>query len=646
MSEQSAADVHSSEAFARPRRVRRLDPRVVSKISAGEMILRPLSVVKELVENALDADARSIEVSLGDTPDQLIQVSDDGVGMSRDDLLLALEAHATSKLEREADLLAIRTMGFRGEAIPSIGRVARLEIVSSDGETGEATRILVDGGHLTAAEPASRPRGTTVRVEDLFFNSPVRKRFLKSPHGEERWITRFLAAIALAHPDRAFRLIQRGAVALDLPIASTAAERLVQLHGPSMLPKLLPIQAESSRGRITGWVGVPELARPSSQQQVLLVNRRWVSTPWLGTALRQGFADLIPANRSPFAIVLLEIEPSRLDVNVHPTKREVRFLDESGLVADLTRAVRAQTARLLPTWNLERGESGGSLGPARSESPSDPVTDRLLPLFFGAGLESGERNLSGLPSRTPSETLAGASLHHEFSADGSFREGAALLREGEAGSDASLGAANVGGTGSEATERLSSSGLISVLQLHQRYLLAQTRQGLLIIDQHAAHERVLYEQAWDALESEPLPAQQLLFPVVVHVNPEEWEAFREVDAELSRLGILAEEFGQDTILLRGAPAAWTRDPEGFFREVLQELARKATRGTEERWRRLAAGFACRSAVKSGQVLTLDEMNALIDRLFATRVPHGDPHGRPTFIQVPLADLDRRFGRSH
>ncbi|MFN8548334.1 MAG: DNA mismatch repair endonuclease MutL [Candidatus Eisenbacteria bacterium] len=589
----------------------RLDPRVVSKIAAGEMILRPSAAVKELIENSLDAGARAIQISLGESADQWMEIADDGCGMSRDDLLLALESHATSKLRAEDDLLAVRTLGFRGEALPSIGRVSRLEIRTAEGEGGAGTKVVVQGGHLLFEEPIGRPRGTTVRVEDLFFNSPVRKRFLKSAQAELRLITRMVAACALAYPEVAFRLMHRGEPLLDLNAAADLRARLLVLHGSSFGPKLLTIEGESARGRIGGVIGVPELARPGSQHQTLLVNRRWVSAPWLALALRHGFGDLIPPQRSPFAVISLDLDPSRVDVNVHPTKREVRFLDEQALFGDIVRAVRARTTELVPTWSLDARDPGGAM-PARAASPIETIATHpreLLPLLHGVAPTVRERfepNMPTPPGAPPDTPNEASPLAPELAS--------------------------------------APAQLVPVWQLHDRYLFAQTRTGLLIIDQHAAHERVLYERALRNLAESSAPTQQLLFPVVLHLEGEEWAAFQSYGDELARLGIDAEEFGHRAVLLRGVPALWDRDAEGLFREMLHEVAHKPTRSGEERLRQLAASFACRSAIKSGAALGLEEMNALIDQLFATEVPHGDPHGRPTLIQVSLADLDKRFGR--
>lgn len=608
--------------------VRRLDPRIVAKIAAGEMILRPFSVVKELVENSIDAGAGFIEVCLGDSADQWLTVADDGCGMEQEDLLTALEPHATSKLTCEEDLLRISSLGFRGEAIPSIGRVAKLEIVTAVQEGLQGWRVLVEGGEQRALLPAARARGTTVRVEDLFYNSPVRKRFLKSAESEIRLIYKLLTTCALTFPAVGFRLVHRDEPLLQVAAASALPERIAQLHGPSFLEKILPIDLSTQTVQLQGYVGIPELARPGTQHQTLLVNQRWVTAPWFSAALRQGFGDLLPPNRHPFALLFLTVDPARVDVNVHPTKREIRLLDEQRLFGDVVRAVQAQTKRLVPEWNLDPRDPGsgclwdreGAAGPG--DSPTAFANRDLRP---GTRPEAVEENLRLLYA--PADPARNSGILREEGADEGQASASSPALPAEPGADAAP----------------STSGLVPLWQLHQRYLFAQTRQGFLIIDQHAAHERILYERALENLRGTAAATQQLLFPLVLHVEGDEWEAFKEHASDLESLGINAEEFGRNTVMLRGVPLLWDRDPEGRLREVLHELAHSRSRSTQ-RQQRLAASFACRSAVRSGQSLSLEEMNSLIDQLFATEMPHGDPHGRPTFLQIRLFDLDKRFGR--
>jgi DNA mismatch repair protein MutL len=571
-------------------RIRRLKPEVVAKIAAGEMILRPLSVAKELIENAIDAGSGRIEIEIREAADRFLSCADDGCGMSSAECRLAVERHATSKLREEDDLLQIRSLGFRGEALPSIARVARLRVVTSDGL--EASELVVRGGHVEQLRPAARGKGTTVEVEDLFFNSPVRKRFLRSPVGEIRLIQRLIGAYALAFPEIDMRLLVDGRETMRLPAASSE-DRLDQVYGARFREKVLPLQGEHPGIRVRGWVGIPEIARSGTGGQTIVVNGRWVSHPALGHALRQAFGDLIAPSRQPFAVLLLEVAGGGVDVNVHPTKREIRFHDEGAVFAEVVRVVRDATARLVPGMSAQ-GDRWGSGGYVRDER-SDPASLGGLDLLYRPSHEDAPTG-STVPA-SPSSSV-----------------------EGWRGP------------------------LVPVWQIQDRYILAQTRQGVLIVDQHAAHERILYERAMGWLAGEQATSQQLLFPAVVQLAPGEYATLESCIEDLPRLGIHLEPFGGDAVILRAVPATWEGDAASMLRDLLDDVSER-TRRSEERIQALAASFACHSAIRTGMRLDEVTMNHLIDELFGTRLPHGDPHGRPTYIVLTAEELDRRFGRS-
>jgi DNA mismatch repair protein MutL len=589
-------------------RIRKLHPEVVAKIAAGEMILRPVSVAKELIENALDAGSHRIEVEIRTSADQFLSVADDGCGMSEDELLLAIERHATSKLVEEQDLLRVTTLGFRGEALPSIARVASLRITTCP-EGGPGTELRVRGGHIEGTRPAARARGTTAEVEDLFFNSPVRKRFLRSATGEIRLIQRVIAAYGLARPDVDFRLLVDGKESLRLGAAEPEA-RLEQVHGSRFREKVLPLVGDHPRIRIRGWVGIPEIARAGTSAQTILVGGRWVSHPALGQALRQGYGDLIPASRNPFAILMLDPVAGSIDVNIHPTKREIRFLDEQLVFAEVSRAVRHAVGRLVP------GLAGGRAGWESSSFGGRPVEG-------GGGAPLGT---SDLLARGGTEER-GENRLDLFSAEGE-PAGMGLVRD----------------AGGDSAAESGSAPMVPLWQLQDRYIVAQTRAGILIVDQHAAHERILYEKALRWLEGEEATSQQLLFPVVVQLAPGESETLESMLDVLPRVGVHVEPFGGDSVILRAVPATWGGDPAAMLRDLLDDLSERSRR-REERHSALAASFACHSAIRSGAKLDLQAMNRLIDELFATNLPHGDPHGRPTYVILGVGDIDRRFGRT-
>jgi DNA mismatch repair protein MutL len=606
-------------AASGPGLIRRLPREVVGRIAAGEMISRPSAAVKELIENALDAGARRIHVDIVEALDRRLEIADDGCGIPRDELSLALERYTTSKIRREEDLLAVETLGFRGEALAAIAEIARVTLVSRAAGAEHAWMVRAEGGRIGEPEPASRASGTTVIVEDLFFNTPVRKRFLRGGPGEMRLAREAIVAYALAYPGTAWQVTQDGRTALELAPAPDLRTRLVQIHGVRIAESLLAVDAGEEGGLgLRGFVGVPELARAGGRHQAFFVNGRWVASPWLGQAVRQAYGDLIPRHQAPWAVLFLTVPPDRVDVNLHPTKREVRFLDEAAIFGFVQRAVRPSLTRLLP--RLFRGLDAPADGEGRAPDaarpgPGRPGEPRVAPQGSFDGLEQARR-------------IYGAT-------DGPARPGPWSLGGGDLVADAAEAALPA--------ER--EAELVSLWQLHHRYVLAQTRKGLLIIDQHAAHERILYEQILDRFERETGSSQQLLFPVALEMTDEEMELFRQLEDGLGRLGFDAERLSERSLIVRGVPLLWRiRGEASLLRDLLDEADALGMRAGETA-EGLARAFACRAAIQAGESLGVEEMNQLVDQLFATRTPHGDPHGRPTFVFLSLADLDRRFGRS-
>lgn len=591
-------------------RIRRLRPEVVAKIAAGEMILRPFSVAKELVENALDAGATNIELVIREAADRFLSVSDNGCGMNEEEVSLAIERYATSKISEESDLQTVKTLGFRGEALSSIARVANLKIVSStDGSGG--TELRTRGGELDAVRPAPRAQGTTVEVSDLFFNSPVRKRFLRSPTGEIRLIQKLLTSYAVYRNDVSFRLVVDGKETLHLTTA-TPEERLEQVHGARFGEKVLSLSGDHPRIGVRGWVGIPEIARGGTQGQTIIVNGRWVSHPPLTHALRQGFGDLIAPARHPFAILILEAPGEAVDVNIHPTKREIRFVDDRLIFAEVVRTVRETVQRLVP--GLSSTDQGWL------------ASGRSVERRSGEGWSAGDHAAKDSETQPRLEGLD--LLYRPSDRPIAVRPDLPIASDKEDTEE----------------EREQSVPMVPVWQLHERYIVAQTRQGLLIVDQHAAHERILYEQALKYLAGDRPTSQQLLFPVVVQLTPSERETLEGLGDGLSKLGIHSEDFGGDAVILRSVPATWEGDPTSMLRELLEDVSER-TKRREEKQKALAASFACHSAIRSGTKLDAESMNRLIDELFSTELPHGDPHGRPTYTVLPVEELDRRFGRS-
>jgi DNA mismatch repair protein MutL len=593
--------------------IRVLDPGVVAKIRAGEVIDRPASVAKELIENALDAGSRLVAVHASGSPERLIRVQDDGGGMTREDALLCVRRHATSKLAAAEDLASIRTLGFRGEALASIAEVSRLTLSTRSAEELTGTQVEVLGGTVIQVSGVGRAVGTTVTVEDLFYNTPARLRFLRSRESEIRVLSRTVWAYALATPHVHWRFRVEGREDVELPAAPHLLERWQILYGRGAAESAAAFEGGAPGIVIRGVLGSPETARASREHQTVAVNGRVVFSPTLGAAIRQGYGNLLPGDRHPVALLLIEIDPSQVDVNVHPTKREIRFRDESAMFQAARRSV-------------------------------EQAMQRYVPVSLTVGAEVGA-------VETPQSGVAGS---HAAAAPGTATgvgAGTQLEWDGRAVADALYAPPDPGadvareGTSKELRESLAEPE-IPVWQLHDRYLLAPIRGGLVIVDQHAAHERILYEEARLHLFGGAGASQHLLFPRVLDLTPDELELLVQIDPHARRLGYEISLFGERQVAIRGVPASL---PEEAAIAALQRLLAGAeTHGELDQGdapeERIAKTYACHAAVRSGQPLSPEERRSLFDRLFATSLPHGDPHGRPTYVRVSLEELDRRFGR--
>ncbi|TMQ73592.1 MAG: DNA mismatch repair endonuclease MutL [Candidatus Eisenbacteria bacterium] len=576
------------------RTIRRLAPETASRIAAGEVIERPLSALKEVVENALDAGARRLELAIDGSLDRCFRVADDGSGIAEDELELALERHATSKIGALEDLDTLQSLGFRGEALPSIAAVSRLRIASRiEGEESAAFRS-VEGGAVVERGRAPRARGTTVEVRDLFFNTPARRKFLKSETGETRAALRMLETYGLAFPEVAFRLVVDGRERFAWPAAASVRERAGAIWGARHAEQRLEIDAQRDGIRVQALLGLPEHARATRDGQQFLVNRRWIQSPVLSQALRQAYGNLLPTGRFPTAAVWLTVPPDRLDVNVHPTKREVRFADEDRVFALLAAAAAQRLAPLHPPFTVIQG---GASEPRWAERVSEPPPDQTYLGFESAAPAGPAAGTSSAPR--PAATPAGA-----------------VAAQPE------------------------------VWQLHATYILAPVRGGLVIADQHAAHERILYEEARARLEGQQGASQQLLFPALVDLSRDQFELLLELGPSLQQLGWDLAPLGPPTVIIRGVPAGLRDDRAGsLLQDVLDGVAEESGRNArDDVVEHLARSYACHAAVRAGDPLTVEEMRVLLDRLFATSRPHGDPHGRPTFVRVELDELHRRFGR--
>ncbi|MGQ9568130.1 MAG: DNA mismatch repair endonuclease MutL [Anaerolineae bacterium] len=555
-----------------------LPPEVASKIAAGEVVERPASVVKELVENALDAGATDIRVEVRQGGRRLIQVADNGCGIPAEEVELAFARHATSKLRDVRDLEAIASLGFRGEALASIAAVAQVTLLTRPPEATVARRVRVEGGRLVENRPAAAPAGTLVTVEHLFYNVPARQKFLRQPATEAAHIHEVVTRYALAYPERRFELVSDGRPLFLSPGSGQVRDVLATVLGVETAGALLPVEAEDEHGtRLAGFVSPPSLHRASRTDIAFFVNRRWIQDRSLSTAVSQAYHTFLPVGRYPVAILLLEMPPSEVDVNVHPTKREVRFRHGQAVFTLVQAAVRkALTTQapvattLAPEWGSPRWHGTPPPGPPPSTAPS---TAALWP------------DATSMPP------------------------------------------------------------LRVVGQVALTYIVAEGPDGLYLIDQHAAHERILYEE-WMATSDDAPPTQTLLEPLPVHPTPRQAAALEEHLDLLRRYGFDLEPFGGDAWLLRGVPPALHRgDPARALADLLDELAEGTARPLEgSREARVVASICKQLAIKGGQPLTLEEMRELVHRLERTRSPRTCPHGRPTMILIQAALLARQFGR--
>jgi DNA mismatch repair protein MutL len=600
------------------RRIHVLTDTLANQIAAGEVVERPASVVKELVENALDAATTRVDVVIRNGGKTEIRVSDDGHGMGREDALLALDRHATSKIGTEEDLRSVRTFGFRGEALPSIASVSRLSLETAEAG-GVGTRVRISAGRIMGAEECARQRGTTVVVANLFFNVPARAKFLKSAAVETRAIADVMTALSLAHLSAGFRLESNGRTLLELPPARDLATRAAALWGDDFASALIPLSHPGNGVEVAGLVERPDAAVSGPRRVHLFVAGRPFRDRALQAAAERGYRTTVPQGTRPSFLLYLDVPAGGVDVNVHPSKAEVRFQDRIAVEDEVERAVREALASLDSAATMD---ARPGLRPAMT-SPRD----RPGPRFAARGAGSA----GAAPARGPA---SGSSLD-----PGQL---ALFVAAAPPRGDAAAPQATDGDDGG-----VSDAWRHALWQVHDTYILAETRSGLLIIDQHAAHERILFEALMRDFDAGGRPSQRLLFPITLRLSAAEYAVAEDTRALLARAGFEAEPFGGRTVIVHAAPNPhpWF-NAEQCLRDMLAELAEgsELTRAARNQYERLAMTFACKAAIKAGQPLSGDEMHRLFEELFATELPYHDVHGRPTIVRLSTEELARRFGR--
>jgi DNA mismatch repair protein MutL len=589
--------------------IRRLDPLTIDRIAAGEVIERPAAAIKELVENALDAGAKSVEVTIEAGGRRLIRVVDDGHGLDEADLALSVERHATSKIP-DGDLMQIATFGFRGEALPSIASVSRLEIRTRSPSAPMGLKLLVEDGLKSAIEPCASPFGARVEARDLFAATPARLKFLKSDRAEALAAADAVKRLAMAAPHVRFSFSTDLTSSFDWPAAGAGevgfAERLRQALGDDFALNSVALDARRDGARLSGRVGLPTYSRPNASQQFLFVNGRAVRDKTLAGALRGAYLDFLPPDRHAVAALFVECEPAEVDVNVHPAKAEVRFRDAAAV-----RSLIVGTIKQRLNEALHRASTTGGTATILAMRPAQPYRGvSYSPRWDWRG--------------SPAAPQLAEPLQASFAEVAPSAPAAAFASERDLA--APLGAARA--------------------QLHENYIIAQTRDGVVIVDQHAAHERIVYERLKREREQGGIERQMLLTPLIVDLDPDAAALLDAHAEELAALGLVLEGFGPGAMMVREAPAAIAQgDLTALVRDLAADLA--AEDGAQTLARRLdqrLATFACHHSVRSGRPLKPEEMNALLRTMEATPGAGQCNHGRPTYVELKLADIERLFGR--
>ena len=579
--------------------IRLLPPEVASQIAAGEVVERPASVVKELLENALDAGAKSVSVTISGAGRTLIQVADDGCGIPADELPLAVTRHATSKLARAEELFAISTLGFRGEALASIGSVARLSITSRTADSAAGARLHMEGGATGRVEIVGAPVGTLVQVEELFYNVPARLKFLKQDTTERRAIDALLARYALAYPHVRIKLTEGKTTSLQTSGDGDARAILAALYGVEVGKQMLAVLAEETGMKLTGFISPTSLTRSNRREITFFINGRWVQNIPLSAALLQAYHTLLMVGRYPLAVLFLEVEPAEVDVNVHPAKAEVRFREQDRVFSFVQRAVRRALLAYAPVPQVAPTLWGT---PARQVDPAWSFASEQLSVNSDQSLlgdESSQVTPAPLPPGPPAPLLPSSPVP--------------LLR------------------------------LIG--QIGATYLVAEGPDGLYLIDQHAAHERVLFEKLMAQHSQKKVPSQALLTPAVIHLPSQSGDLLIPNLPILQHFGFEVEPFGPNTFQVRAVPVLFAAsDPSAALRAVVEDFEEDETPLQAEVEARMAGRVCKRLAVKAGQVLSPEEQRALLSDLETCASPRTCPHGRPTMIHLSVDMLERQFGR--
>lgn len=624
-----------------------LPEHIANQIAAGEVVQRPASVVKELLENAIDAGAQNIRLIVKDAGKSLIQVVDDGIGMSETDARMSFERHATSKIRTAEDLFHIRTMGFRGEALASIAAVAQVELRTRRREQELGTRIVIEGSEILAQEPCQTAVGTSMSVKNLFFNIPARRNFLKSNQIEMQHIVQEFERVVLANPDIFFSLHHNDEKMFHLPKANMR-QRIVHLLGNKINQALIPVGEETDVLKIHGFVTKPEYAKKTRGEQFFFVNNRFIKSNYLHHAVMNAYEDVLPSNQYPLYVIFLELDPARIDVNVHPTKQEIKFDDERLIYNYLRVTTRHALAQHSVTPSLDFESDAGIIEQLKAQQLEAEIGLTVKDSAEQQQNESAASKLSmGGNNATSNKSGGGSSSYSKFSSpleESNLRNWQKLyesVSQPQAQDDEGV---------EKVQSLISNNDLEQTLhsvqkqpyQVHQRYIVSPIKSGFMLIDQQAAHQRILYEEFLQKLNQGDATSQQKLFPQVVTFSTSDAILLREMLPVLQAFGVDIKEFSKTTFIVHGMPSSLEQQNEQKVLEALLEQYKLNIPLRIEMRETIARSFAQQSAVPAGKLLTPVEMQQIIDRLFACEVPYQAPNGRKTFITYELEEINQRF----
>lgn len=610
------------------RKIRVLPDNLINKIAAGEVVERPASVVKELLENSIDARAKFITIEIEKGGVKLIKVTDDGVGMMPDQAKLALTRHATSKIESVDDLFSISTLGFRGEALPSIASVSMFELVSRTEEFSDGIRIRVEGGNTKSAQPHGCPTGTVIEVRELFFNMPARRKFLKTITTETRQVLQTVTSLGLAHPSLSFKLISEGRTLLDFNPVESLAHRVLDVYGENLFGRFLTFEEDAGQVRVAGFLSPPSDAKRHRMETRFFVNGRPISSRVMHAAVMAAYGELLPKGCYPQGVLFVDVAAEIVDVNVSPTKSEVRFKDERSLYHVLYHTI--SSAVTAPEIIQEAAGQEGDLSAQDYITRTKSAVESFIRSHEHVSEDTGQTSIS--LETEPKVDVPRPSPQTDQSYESRPRTTEPSSRSG---------------SGKASTIPRQASSPVKPYHLvgfSDLYVVAFSTDAIFIIDQHAAHERILYEQALAAFDREQLVSQKLLFPVNIELDPAAYHVAEAAMADLNALGFEIRPFGSRSVAVYAVPAvARDANPEKILRHMIDDMG-GVDAGSEKIHKKLAQSFACRAALKSGNRLTKEEMAALIADLFRCQNPYVCPHGRPTLIKFSKSELDKRFGR--